>query len=623
MSVPDTHLDFAIALAHSQHDWALMDNDEDYPDDNLDLGPARNFPDDSSLLDNIVRNFPVYSGHSIKGAFGDEGPWFRLLRISPGSFGMPIYCNFARRPVYEAAQQYLALSYSWGKGARTQAIYFGDKYEEFYISPHLWQALRRLRSRHQHVQVWIDRICINQTDITERNSQLQIMPQIYGQATNVIIWLGEGANLINHDFSKLDSGLRASGFRALCNEEYPWWTRLWVLQECIYSENCPIVMLGPRALSLADFLKSYEKAVTWSPSKGLRNNYQLVERLYTAWYESVTFNQHRQPMVRRLRDTTNLQCTDPRDRIFALLNVTSQKEADLIKVDYGKSIPEIGRQVVAALLKCKDWYLDDFMIIQNKFFETQTSETNSTMNMWESMSWTSRIPCGPNPLTSAKSITRIDIGSKVLFIDAVFVDKIDYVLDFASFTQNLANRWSSWETEYAKRIKENDRNKPVSHIYPRPFVGLFVKETIHKLNWHRKQPVLLQEETLGAVLSDVLTLIRQDLLDLDGMTKSNATGGSSWSPLRNMLSKLTSEQIFTTERGLVGLMTPQYDGGQVRLHEQVVCGDVGAIPWIIDRDRYVGSCFIPHIQSNRDLFETCHVSNVEVKLPDPSSMLHS
>jgi len=39
--------------------------------------------------------------------------------------------------------------------------------------------------------VWIDAICINQDDLDERSSQLQIMGDIYSQAQDVVIWLGD------------------------------------------------------------------------------------------------------------------------------------------------------------------------------------------------------------------------------------------------------------------------------------------------------------------------------------------------------------------------------------------------------------------------------------------------
>ncbi|KAM3536112.1 hypothetical protein MY4038_000578 [Beauveria bassiana] len=43
---------------------------------------------------------------------------------------------------------------------------------------------------HRSKPIWIDAICVNQHDLLERNIQVSMMTQIYGQAQSVIIWLG-------------------------------------------------------------------------------------------------------------------------------------------------------------------------------------------------------------------------------------------------------------------------------------------------------------------------------------------------------------------------------------------------------------------------------------------------
>jgi hypothetical protein len=40
---------------------------------------------------------------------------------------------------------------------------------------------------------YYDTLCINQNDISERNQQVQIMPDIYSNADTVLIWLGESS----------------------------------------------------------------------------------------------------------------------------------------------------------------------------------------------------------------------------------------------------------------------------------------------------------------------------------------------------------------------------------------------------------------------------------------------
>jgi hypothetical protein len=41
--------------------------------------------------------------------------------------------------------------------------------------------------------LWIDAICINQEDITERGHQVQLMGRVCSKATRVLVWLGEAS----------------------------------------------------------------------------------------------------------------------------------------------------------------------------------------------------------------------------------------------------------------------------------------------------------------------------------------------------------------------------------------------------------------------------------------------
>jgi hypothetical protein len=40
--------------------------------------------------------------------------------------------------------------------------------------------------------LWIDAICIDQTNVKERNAQVQLMPTIYQSAGKVVAWLDKG-----------------------------------------------------------------------------------------------------------------------------------------------------------------------------------------------------------------------------------------------------------------------------------------------------------------------------------------------------------------------------------------------------------------------------------------------
>ena len=58
------------------------------------------------------------------------------------------------------------------------------------IAENLYSALLHLRSDQFRKHFWIDAICLNQQNISERNIQLGSIGQIYEIASTVIIWLG-------------------------------------------------------------------------------------------------------------------------------------------------------------------------------------------------------------------------------------------------------------------------------------------------------------------------------------------------------------------------------------------------------------------------------------------------
>lgn len=116
------------------------------------------------------------------------------------------------------------------------------------------------------ISMWIDAICINQTDLDEKGYQVELMGDIYSKASHVLIWLGNLGphygvgprrtlseiarytrtrtagqefewrlldhvrNLDQAQVAGLDSD--QDNVRAFCQFfEAPWFTRLWMMQE--------------------------------------------------------------------------------------------------------------------------------------------------------------------------------------------------------------------------------------------------------------------------------------------------------------------------------------------------------------------------------------------------------
>lgn len=87
---------------------------------------------------------------------------------------------------------YEALSYTWGESTlRPPPTIILNEHYELQITDNLFSALRRLRRRFRSRRLWIDALCINQTDLDERIFQVSIMGAIYNSAFQVCVWLGE------------------------------------------------------------------------------------------------------------------------------------------------------------------------------------------------------------------------------------------------------------------------------------------------------------------------------------------------------------------------------------------------------------------------------------------------
>jgi hypothetical protein len=117
------------------------------------------------------------------------------------------------------------------------------------VRENLWLALYHLRLNDTSRVLWIDALCIDQSDIRERNHQVAQMDKVFKHAKRVLVWLGpdtardrKALELIrlSNDFqlnlrsagghSQFHNSPEAPAWQAvirLCQRLY--WTRLWII----------------------------------------------------------------------------------------------------------------------------------------------------------------------------------------------------------------------------------------------------------------------------------------------------------------------------------------------------------------------------------------------------------
>ena len=124
---------------------------------------------------------------------------YRVLLLKPGrkarggrkSKKRLIECELLHRQLAQGTPlPFKALSYCWGDATARYRLKLGGAIH--FVTQSLGTFLNRQREESEATQfLWVDAICINQDDDSEKSYQLALMRRIYGTATELLIWLGD------------------------------------------------------------------------------------------------------------------------------------------------------------------------------------------------------------------------------------------------------------------------------------------------------------------------------------------------------------------------------------------------------------------------------------------------
>ncbi|KAH8589519.1 heterokaryon incompatibility protein-domain-containing protein, partial [Bisporella sp. PMI_857] len=266
---------------------------------------------------------------------GPQGPYFRLLMLQPSrDYSEPVHCYLVTHPL-RACGKYEALSYVWGDALDRERIWCNET--EFLVTRNLHFALQYLRYRNVPRRLWIDAICINQDDISERSQQVAIMHLIYHGARRVAISPGplDFAHILHDSLPRFAPYMSTADANSTTAEgpppfvgirefialtelmDSPWWRRVWVVQELIVSRDA-IVLLGSATLPWSTVIHGILAAAADLPTtiffyERLRNHRNMPGALalwiYTALHLLTRFK--------------NFRATDPRDKVYGLLGIVN------------------------------------------------------------------------------------------------------------------------------------------------------------------------------------------------------------------------------------------------------------------------------------------------------------
>ena len=330
---------------------------------------------------------------------------FRVLELYPRRRKLPFELKF-KAPSYSYllgslsthtladAPEYECLSYVWGTEKSDRVLWL-DR-EVTAIGKHLDKALGRLRRETESRFLWIDFVCINQQDLDERNQQVQLMYRIFGQAERVIAYLGEEADGSQNvpDFLRQ---IQVAAFSPVCDTKGLWseqdleslrlpphqdeaWTmlprfvmrswfvRVWIMQEALAARNLAFVC-GEWSLPAAPVVQTLMVVFTHkfacfgrpsSPSDRTAESaaLSLGQLAFLVWLGLCSRGSElleRKPREWGLLDVLEMarqsSSTDPRDKVFAMLNLCSDPTSTLIQPDYNLDMVEVFKKVACTIIR--------------------------------------------------------------------------------------------------------------------------------------------------------------------------------------------------------------------------------------------------------------------------------
>jgi hypothetical protein len=320
----------------------------------------------------------------------------RLVVLDPASeFSADIHCSLQHVSLSSAERsQYEALSYVWGDPSATKAIFLRG--EAFQVTMNLESALRHLRFRTRERVLWVDAIAINQNDVKEREEQVAIMGLVYQSAQCGLLWMGgESAKyryamyVLGHRFSEDEKKAAAEFARLVRNKSSMWshlvaffeapvWQRMWIVQELALAREvrvmCRFKELDWNSLRIvANILTSprYVEQVPPSSAEGLVQVTSISS--LRAW---------KPPADRPWGDLLLLwyafgwaTCHDPRDKIFAILNIVTDKLGIIpdYKIDADELFCSVARKYILQRR--------DFKILGYRCINWPTGATRSTLRV--------------------------------------------------------------------------------------------------------------------------------------------------------------------------------------------------------------------------------------------------
>jgi hypothetical protein len=281
------------------------------------------------------------------------GQEIRLVVLLPGSLDDPIRCEIVHVNL-EDDPEFDAVSYTWateyGDDSLSRKVNISNGTHYLPVTINCEAALRQLRRPGSRRKLWIDALCIDQSNISERNHQVGFMDLIYSKALCVRICMQDETRLpvpVDYEdlFSHIKEGVAKEShidqLRHFFSLRY--FQRAWVIQEvalartaCLLVNNHSLLLSATVIENMRSSFQSYVFRIPgpllWDPEFseiGSRSKTDIFKCLYA---------------------TSESETTDNRDRVYATLALMEPVARSFIPVDYSLDIASVYANVLIAIV---------------------------------------------------------------------------------------------------------------------------------------------------------------------------------------------------------------------------------------------------------------------------------
>src|SRR3569833_2160784 len=313
-----------------------------------------------------------------------KGKQIRLLHLHSGSRDDPITCTLSTTDL-DDNPRYEALSYAWGDPWIYRPIVLEGR--EVNVTANLAAALRRVRLPSEDRCLWVDALCINQANETEKSHQVNLMKEVYENTSGGVVWLGDFADEYTESEVKAQPGLYISRSRAeralevirtlAADEHLPsspateegskafwdlthltWWNRMWTVQEVILPGTVKL-LVGSIELQWLDLWKAvahyllHQRANCCEMTR--RNKHLRSIYFAEALLQYFRQNRFRKNIAQCFLFFRRRMATDKRDKIFGLLGLlVDPDERKALMADYSVDWRQLYRDTIAKLIPIMD-----------------------------------------------------------------------------------------------------------------------------------------------------------------------------------------------------------------------------------------------------------------------------